>query len=503
MFAGRAAVLLAVGVIAWVAPATAQDAGRPDADAVDASAAPADAGPPRTESCPRGSIGCHEADVDFAWRDALFAPIDLDSGWVPAGSPLQLRIAVHFGGETNIAEGGTVATSWPAPLSISLPGRPGTGTFSIDYGFELTITLRFDVTVAGVRYAWEGDIPVPYFPEDLRMAASGTFDPFLLSDTMSTRPVELSDATDRFVAFRYDLAGGLISIPGVGGGFALDLQASLDATYQGTRNVVARGRPITTETGLTVITPDGASPGFGPAEDVTVHPEGTLHRDGVITLFPNLYLSVVGRHFAFDLAEIPLHVVDRTDDVVFDDRVVHVPLPDVRVMPLLVDMGEIPLGRTEERFVAIANDGEAPLEVVASMADLPFSTSTPRLTVPPMSEGRLAVRYMPSAAGSSADTLFLETNDPDAPLVVVRLLGSGLAPPPPPDDAGVPAHADAGRPSGVPDDGGCGCRVSGCATHKTRTAHAATSASASALLLAAALRRARRRRRGSARAPRG
>ena len=48
--------------------------------------------------CPPDAIGCHAEDVDFRHRSALFDDVMLDTGWVPAGSPLQVRFGLMLGG---------------------------------------------------------------------------------------------------------------------------------------------------------------------------------------------------------------------------------------------------------------------------------------------------------------------------------------------------------------------------------------------------------------------
>lgn len=117
------------------------------------------------------------------------------------------------------------------------------------------------------------------------------------------------------------------------------------------------------------------------------------------------------------------------------------------------------------------------------MIAAPFDVSTDPVVVPAHASTRFAVLFTPEMEATAAGTLFLETNDPDDPLVLVMLRGSGL--PPMATDAGV---GDAGvvRPGPVA-DGGCGCRV---ASAQERSGDRA----ALALLATAALVVVRRRR---------
>jgi len=473
--------LAALASCAVVGVARAQDGGAPRADG----------GVSSGEGCPADAVGCHDDRLSWLHRDSAFDTIDYDSGWVPSSGRIQLRFGVHVGGSTEVAMSADASASWPLPISIAVPGTPDTGRLQIDYGLEITARLRFDVSVAGIRYHWEGDIPIPFFPEDLRMADEASFDPMLLAGTRDMRPANVSDTTDRFVLVRYDAIGGFISLPGIGGGLAADTQIRLDASYQTDRVVVSgAAEPIETENGIVVVHPAGGATDFGAAVDAAIHPEGTLTYDGFITIWPNLYLSIAGVRFHYDIAEIVLHVLDNSVDVVFDDSTLHVPLPDIEITPEL-DVGETNVGDTISRALDITNAGEAELVVDARMPRTPFAVPMPHLVVPPGATGSLVVELSPEMLAETRGTLALETNDPDEPLVLVHLLGAGIE--------GV-KHDDPTTPgAGATTDGGCGCRATGAARHSIG---APLPFIASIALGLACFSAGRRRRRRSAAAPR-
>jgi hypothetical protein len=405
--------------------------------------------------CPAEAVGCHEEAHGWLYRSAAFDDVSLDSGWVPAGSPIQLRIVFYVGGSTEVEMGGDITTYWPTALSTAVHGRMGSGALRINYGIELAVSLRFDVTIAGVRYRWEGDLPVPGIPEDLRMAAEALFDPFLLPPSM--RPVSVSDATDRVEVLRYDALGGLIPVPGVGGGIALTLMGTLDASYQTEQIVVVDALPILEEDSFTIVGPDPGIVGFGGAKDLLVHPEGTLSYDGALVVAPILYLSFAGTRRDYPLVEIPIPLVDTDVNVIFDDANVHVPLPDVDVSPIALELGPTRVGDVAEETVMVSNEGEAELLVTVREPMAPFGAAPSSFALPPRTNALLTVSYAPEVVDPESTLLVLETNDPDEPEVVLRLRGEGLAPAMP--DAG-PGDSDAG-PIGPPTpmDGGCGCRV--------------------------------------------
>lgn len=440
----RAAVLAIMGLAA-LAPrsARAQDGGVPDG------------GVPWTAECPPDYVGCSTSDVDFHHRDALFDSVMLDSGWVPSGSPLQVRFALFLGGSTEVDLGGTAVTSWPPALDVAVPGRPSTGRLAVDYGLEIIARIRIDVEVAGVRYRWEGDIPIPGgIPRDLRLANQTIFDPFVLPPS-DPRPVTAWDDTDVVEVLNVDLTDALIPIPGIGGGFLVDAVGSLEGSYQTDRIEISDAlTDITMEGESVVVRADPGATELGAFKDYTVLPHGTIGYDGVITLFPRLYVEIAGRRFDLTLAEVPLNIVDLSAQTEFEPASVHVPLPDVRVEPTSLALGELPLGGSTEQLVTIYNDGEAELWVRMEEPASPFSVSATSLTVPPFSSQRLAVRFAPLAPGDASAVLVMSTNDPDEPLVTLRVGGLGTGDLDASVDAGV---LDAGYGGTVA--GGCGCRA--------------------------------------------
>jgi hypothetical protein len=451
------------------------DAGGGDSGTEDGGFDPGDADiEPFDELCPPGVVGCHTAEVDWLYRDAWFDDIMLDTGWVPPGSPIQLRFGLAIGGSTEVALGGTLVASWPPGIALSVPGRPGAGRLSINYGFEIIAQLRFDVEVAGVRYTWEGDIPIPFIPEDLRMAGDVVFDPFLLPG-VEARPVSVEDATDRVRVFQYDALDTIIPLPGVGGGFVIAMQANLLASYLTQRIWINGAEPIEEEGGSTLLEPPipedpDETPGFGPSATVVLHPEGLLDYTGTIIVFPELYIEVAGTRFDFPLAEIPIDLVERDDFVNFDDLEVDIPLPEIDVQPARLNLGEAYVGDATAQPLVFVNNGEAPLRVVAETTDVPFTVVPAEVVVAPHRTTRVSVRFHPDVPGPEAVMFAFRTNDPDEPSVVVLLEGTGLERPVEPDagpgdadvelDAEIVADAEPDGESDTPSRStGCGCRV--------------------------------------------
>lgn len=420
--------------------------------------------------CPEHALGCHEESVAFHWREGPFDSVMLDTGWVPADAPLQVRFAVFLGGQTVIDLAGTSFTWWPSPLTQAVPGTPGSGSISIDYGLELLARIRIDVEVGGARYRWEGDVPGLPIPRDLRAAAMARFDSMLLAPQMP-RPVAVADATERVPVFDADLAG-LAGIPGLRGGFRVEAEAALGAAYQTERIEIGDApRPITEEGGSTVLGPDEGQTAFGAAKDVVIRPVGSLRYDGTVTVYPLFYVEVAGSRFDYPIASIPIPIADVDRDVAFEPAIVHVPLPDARVEPREVDFGLVELGAdpgggtsVARRLLLLRNEGEFALEVAPRRPLPPFEVDVAPITLPPRSERRVEVRFAPTEPGRAAAMLWLDTNDPDESLIVVRLAGTAEARAG--GDAGGASSDGGTRPdaavgTGATTAGGCGCRASG------------------------------------------
>lgn len=423
--------------------------------------------------CPGDAVGCFDDDVMFMWSDRLFDTIDLDSGWVPAGSPLQIRLAFHLAGETQIDMMGTTYAFWQPALSILPIGMTGGGRVSVDYGLEIIARIRFDVRVAGIRYTWEGDIPLPAsIPRDLRLANETFFDPFVLPNA-DPRPITLSDTTETIDAVSISLGSIIPRIAGVrvDGGLTLGLHGRLDAGYRGDRIDVIRrevpGNPaiaITEHEGDAVV-PAPSATGYGAYEDVAIDPVGTITYTGSLVAEPTLFIEILGSRFDYTIASIPIPIVDEESSPDFLPAEIHIPLPDVVVQDDRLEFGLVEVGDRVEMNVRFRNEGEAELRISPRMPDAPFDMATDVLVLPPRGERQVVVAFEPTRDGAVNQLLAFDTNDPDRPLVTVRATGEGLVVPMP--DAG-PLRRDAGPMTSPGISGGaCGCSAAGASSQRT------------------------------------
>lgn len=372
------------------------------------------------EACPRQSDGCHEAPVDFHFQEGFFDSVMFDSGWVPADSPVQVRFAVRGGGETEVDLAGTSLTFWPSPLSTAIVGTPSSGRLSIDYGLEVVARIRVDVEVAGVRYAWEGDIPGGgSVPRDLRLAAMTTFDSMLLPEAAA---VSAQDTTDPYRVYETGLAG-LSGIPGwLSGALTVDAEAHLAVDYRTTHVEIGEApRPIELEGGVASVLPDRGAIAFGAAKDVVIGPVGQIDYEGAIRVYPGLYIEVAGRRFDVALSPVDMPILRLDRAARFGEVVVHVPLPDVAVDSATLDFGEVPFGESAMQSIEFRNEGEAELEIRPRPPGRAFSYDSEPFVIAPHSSRRFEMTFSPMGPSDSSGMLFFETNDPDESLVGIRL----------------------------------------------------------------------------------
>lgn len=421
--------------------ALAQDGGLPDAE---------------LGSCPLGATGCASAPISYSNTRGIPIAFDIDTGWVPASSPVQVRFRSALEAHTTVRATGTLESSWPSPMRLRAPGSPGTGFLEIDYGIVLDARVRLHLEVSGRTYDWEGR--VPYVPSvDFRAAASTHFDPWAWDG------VRVRGSTARQRIADVPLTDAFISIPGIVGGLSFAAAADLSALYRSTRiSFGSDADPITARTEFVM----GAFTA-GPQVEYFPRLEGRIEYGITLRIWPSLYVSLLGRRWTLDVFELPVDLPPITDDWLFDPAPALLLLPDVARRERVVDFGEVNVGEVAIDAVPFESIGRVDLRVaVPDAAAGPFSYPRAETTVPPRTTVSLPVHFAPTEAGTFEQRVFFRTNDPDTPTLPVLLRGTGIARET--SDAGsdvVLATGDAGDAGegGVvgTSAGSCNCRAAG------------------------------------------
>ncbi len=113
----------------------------------------------------------------------------------------------------------------------------------------------------------------------------------------------------------------------------------------------------------------------GPSVEYSPRLEGDVGYSGAIHVFPSLYVSLVGRRWMLDIADIPIRVGPFPRHVLFDPSLAHLGLPDVRVEPSTVDFGPVvrAMKATNPDFVFLAS---YPIDTVGIIRAANAATAT-------------------------------------------------------------------------------------------------------------------------------
>lgn len=449
------------------------------------AAAEARAGDKVAIPCEEDPLYCETAPISFAHLDALPIEWNFDTGWTPQNSPLQVHIWAGVYANTRVSLQGAFVTSWEAEkagtLMLQTPGDPLGGMIGYHYGAELGAQAAVHVSILGVNYDWVGDIPyVPQF--DFQVEAEDKFDAWafppgfaLSSQTAQQKLAQVSIG---------DIIGA--SIPGIDGGFELDVAMELTATYTTTQIVMIEAEaPVS---GGPIVSDDGASSmmyGGGAFTEVDVHPEGTVDYDGTLHLIPAFYVELLGQSWNIPIADIPITFPITQTQWSFDPVRVHTPLPDLLLPVTEVDFGEVEVGQKNLEPFDLTNTGEAKLAVAMAGDSDVFELWDTSLEVPPGDTIQSAFRFVPTQPGEFTATVLVSSNDPDKPLQQVLLKGTGV------DGPGIGIETeDLPDLDGIEEPGACACRTAGDPGGGGGT----TGAALFALGLAVAISRSRRRR---------
>jgi hypothetical protein len=404
--------------------------------------------------CAAEPLACAEAPAFFTKQVALPVQGGFDTGWVPQNSPLQVHLFAQLYASTQIDLAGRLVTSWPEPLTLETPGDPGGGALWMHYGFEVGAEAKLQITVLGQNFSWTG--PIPYLPQfDFQVEASDTFDPWAFDgvsvdgSTMEATLIQVS-ATD-FIG---------VNIPGLDGGFELNVKADLTGTYQ-TEQVRV------TEDGVVVASIDGntSAPvvpfGGGASVDYQVQPIGVVVYDGVLHLIPAFYIDTIGPSFSIPIVDIPIPFSFLQKDWTFDPVDIHVRLPDVTrpgdpagdapsTEEPVIDLGDVAVGASAEQTIDVTNLGEAAL--AGTMTPSSSALQLPgTLYLGAGVTGTFHVTLTPTAPGPVEETITLTSNDPDEPERTIRVRANALG-----VDDGDDDDGDDLMGAG-PAGGGCDC----------------------------------------------
>ncbi len=437
------------------------DSSSPDSSGSDGSV-PSDATAPDGGSCPAGARGCARADISYRHRAGIPVEWDIDTGFVPAGSPLQVRFHTVFVGHTDVSLAGVLEGSWPRAMTLRALGNRAGGAIESDFGLVLEARVRVHLDIGIRTFDWEGAIP--YIPMvDIRARANRTFDPWAWDG------VSIMGATMRAHIADVPITTAIIPIPGIAGGFSFDAQLELQTNYRSTRITFGMDAdPITAMMERTLAV-------FTMGSRVTYSPqlEGRIAWTPGVHVYPSFYVTLLGSRFTLALPDLPIRLPAVNNDVRFNPSRATLLLPDVTRIERVRDFGSVTVGTTARETVPFESVGDVPLWLAPpAMAPTPFSFPRAEFTVGPHMTGDLPVEFMPTAPGPFEQRVLVQTSDPDSPEVTLVLRGTGVMGVVPPPDGSIPTDGTPGADGAASGDGsrdggtgsrapGCGCRTAG------------------------------------------
>lgn len=406
--------------------------------------------------CVDAPLTCGVGDVSFAQKDALPIEWSFDTGWVPQGSPLQVHLWADVWANTYVNLAGSLQTSWPQAMTLEAPGARDGGQFGFHYGADFGAQGKITISVLGKDYSWTGNLP--YLPQfDLEVKADQTFDAWGYDPGVTisgkTAPQQIAKVS---IA---DIVGS--SIPGIDGGFELDVAVELAATYRTTRVVVETTDGKEVEGGAFTSADGTSSTPYtnGPNIELDIHPEGTVDYDGIVHMIPAFYVSLLGSNWNIPVADIPISFPITQTDWNFERQRVHFPLPDLAISVTELDFGEVEIGTSKSMSYQLWNAGEALVAAtMVSSDEETFPLFQASAAVDPGLTTQATVSFVPEKEGAFTGQLTVMSNDPNAPVQVIVLKGTakGAAVPP-----GPPAEDGSTVDFSVNQEGNCGCRTVG------------------------------------------
>lgn len=152
---------------------------------------------------------------------------------------------------------------------------------------------------------------------DFRAMGWTPFDPWAWT------PVSAMGRTMRARVADVPITDAIVRIPGISGGFTFEAAGEVSATYQSTR--MSFGIAADPLTAMTLRTQ--AAFNAGPSVEYSPRLEGDVGYAGAIHIFPGLYVSLAGRRWTLDIADIPIRVGPFPRHALFDPSVAHLGLP--------------------------------------------------------------------------------------------------------------------------------------------------------------------------------
>jgi hypothetical protein len=248
------------------------------------------------------------ADFSPTYEQQLlgFEDAGVDTGWIPANSPVQLRLFADAANTVTIDLPGTAYYDWETE-ELRFEGEPTAGFIQYDVGLELVASVKVDVALA----QWESDLLGPY---DWGIQAAELFTPYLLQGNPE-RPVTLTDKSGAIDFISIPLLPDIVILSGnLDISLFVDIEASLQCNRievlgpDGETNVFAlEGESLWIEPG------EGPEPLVMPA---TAYCQ--LHTQPTLIINPHLVVTVLFDEYDIAGIDIPVDLPVVDEEIAFE-----------------------------------------------------------------------------------------------------------------------------------------------------------------------------------------
>lgn len=380
--------------------------------------------------------------VDVLLQDEsdLFTNVEVSTGFIPSGSPLQVEFRIEANGGAAVEMEGEGSLWWPEALTLDFTGKPGSGIYLLDASIDAVATVRVDLWGT---YTDEFEID----RRSIYMDGATFFDPFVLDGAADDR-VEVVDtaAGTELLNYSYTLFG-VVEFQ-----FTADMTPTFTAGFEGVQwaanegTILSEGAPVTLE-------PE-RSPDYLVESVFTALWDARF--DLVFTPTISACAPVFGCEdlFSFD---IPLELLSDSFQQDFPPALYAFALPLLEPGLSAGDLGTIEPGAIANLEVPLGNVGNLAVYGDATIEGTgDFTVYPTQFNANPGTTDGLMITFAPTAEGAQTATLVLTSNDPSMPTLTIPLTGNAEAPVNPDDD--VPGLDKIVVTEEI---GGCGCDTPG------------------------------------------
>jgi hypothetical protein len=343
----------------------------------------------------------------FAEYDA-FAAANVDTGNVPAGSPVAVRFYIKSRGGSYAEFETESHLEWPSALTQRLEGVPGSGYLQVIGDLEMAAQVTWDIwDFRGGYNIWE---------DRLKVMGEREFNPNLLPGD--------GNAT--------------VQIEARGGGFFRPWTTSVNITVlelRFTLQVFPRVRNVLTGRRFETNGYDTVSSQQTIRHEVPTHDPGVLELETFFEADNRAVLDVVVQPsiqicaplfgcFSVATFDLPIGIVDRTVLQTFPSIAYEHPLPSLVAPMTVFDFGDLHVSTLRNLQLPLTNQGQLPLEGTLSIeGDPSFSVFPPYFFATEGNTAGAVVTFDPTSEGLKTATLLLSSNDPRQPDLRIPLAG--------------------------------------------------------------------------------